>query len=591
MFQKIISNLSFSPQAGSQLSFYLKRLRQENFTRRLSAIAAIVAFSFQMAAIVAPPTPTIAASTNDIVWGGLDEKNPKEDMLRIYDQDKSCIPDGKCYNGYQKLFSYFGISRQNIKDSTLGSINAGDSNDQEFWRSLGRNPHSNLDKQVQVENQTYYLRPLWTWGANSSYPALLGKRADGTPFAIMVDCGNIAIKDTIKVAEPTIKCIDLKSNRTKGEVPLTVTLTARAEATNQKITKYHFTFGDGNKKTSSDRQVEHKYKEPGKYTAFVRVEGSTGRITERSNACSVDMEAKPKPVVKRDLDCVELTGTPVNGPAPLKVKFTGSGTAENQKISQYIFNFGDGKQETKDTGTATHTYSTVGTYTATMSVKGSKTNKIATSENCEVTMTVEPAGALTSPDIELSKTATNLSKLGTDGQPSDAHNAVAGATQMIQYTLYTKNTGSGTAKDYVVTENVRDILEYADVVDTGGGILNDGILTWPEQDIAAGATVLTSFRTIIKNPIPTTPTSTSDPQSFDLKMDNVYGNLVQVNLETPTTKQVEAAATALPQTGPETAFIIMLLVATMIVYFYFRNQQLVQEVQILRNDHRGHQEK
>lgn len=586
MFKQIVANLSFSPQATSQLSFYLRRLRKEDFTRKMSASAAILAFSFQLLAVFAPATPTIASSTNDIVFGGLDRKNPKKDMLEIYDQDH----DSKGNTGYQKLFSHFGITRKNIANTELKTIHSGSSQDEEFWRSLGRNPHSNLDKRVEVGQKVYWLRPLWTWGQNLKYPALVGKRDDGTPFAIMVDCGNIAIKDKIKVAR-TLKCINLKTSKTKGEAPLRVTLTAHAEAENQRIKQYRFHFGDGEVKESKDKTAEYRYKEPGKYTAYVIVVGEYDR-TERKAACSVDINVKavatPPPAEEPTISCVDLDATPVSGQGPLSVNFTAQATVTKQQVDKYIFNFGDGTSKEHDQNTIEHTYNAPGDYTATLAVTGTIDKEPVTSENCQVSITVlPPVTPGGSPDIQLSKSAVNLNVIGGDGQPANAHNTTATAGQTIQYTLVTKNVGSSTQQDYVVTENVRDIQEYADIIDLGGGSIHDGIITWPAADIAAGASLINSFRATIKNPIPSAPTSITDPNSFDLRMDNLYGNLVSVNLAAPGAKQLEAAATSLPQTGPELAILTMLGFAAVVVYFYFRNKQLVYELEILRQDHNG----
>ncbi len=138
-----------------------------------------------------------------------------------------------------------------------------------------------------------------------------------------------------------------------------------------------------------------------------------------------------------------------------------------------------------------------------------------------------------------------------------------------------------------MVENIRDILEYADVISPGGATLQDGSLTWPKTTIKDGESDVRTFQVKVKSPIPINPISVSDPLSYDLKMNNVYGNVVVVNLQVPPEKQIEVASATLPQTGTgTTTFIVFVLVSAM-AYFYFRNRQLMTEVAMLRNDHHG----
>lgn len=584
MFKKIVSNLSFSPGAASQLTFYMRRLKQEDLTRKLSAIAGAFALVFQMAAVVSPATSAVAASTNDIIFGGLDRSKPKEDLLKIYDKNT----DGK-HQGYQKLFAYFGISRADLAKTTRSTIN---SNNQEL-RSLGRNPHSNLDKRVEVGGQAYYLRPLYTWGSGVSYEVLEGKRADGTWFAIMLDCGNLVIKDQVHVVQ-NLKCENLKVDKAQGRVPLKVAFTAKAEAKNQKITNYIFKFGDGNKKDSKDRTVSHKYEKPGNYVATVQIEGSTGDKTEIQDQCSVSIKVKEEPTEpvtdEPSIVCVDLSANKAGGPVPIDVEFTTQARANKQEISEYIYDFGDGSRISSKNDVVSHTYTQAGSYVAKVSVKGSKTSQLVTSEDCQVTITptVETQPEDVPGNIEISKSALYMERTDAAGQLANANATTAKATETIQYTLVTKNTGGATVKGYVVKENINDILEYAEIFDAGGGTLDGGLLTWAAQDIAAGQTLVNTFRVKVKSPIPATPRSSSDPLSFDLRMDNVYGNTISINLEVPPEKQVEVAASTLPQTGAGENLAIMFAFISMVVYFYMRNRQLVAELAVLNGDLHGH---
>jgi uncharacterized repeat protein (TIGR01451 family)/LPXTG-motif cell wall-anchored protein len=191
-----------------------------------------------------------------------------------------------------------------------------------------------------------------------------------------------------------------------------------------------------------------------------------------------------------------------------------------------------------------------------------------------------------SPNISTLKTGI-LTKL--DGSTVDANGATALAGEAITYTVSVTNSGNGTEKSFVVRDNVQDILEYADIVDTENGVLNDGVITWAATDIAPGASLVVHFAARVKNPLPATPAAVSDPQSYDLKIDNTYEkDLVRTNLTAPTVaKQVEVASAALPQTGSGSSTFIVMIIAAIVAFLFFRNRQLIYELSVLRHDNGG----
>ena len=103
-----------------------------------------------------------------------------------------------------------------------------------------------------------------------------------------------------------------------------------------------------------------------------------------------------------------------------------------------------------------------------------------------------------------------------------------------------------------------------------------------------GEALTKSVVVTVKNPIPATPVGVSDRDSFNLRMDNVYGaSTVRISIEPPLPKQVEAAATSLPDTGSPIGTAIIIMFCGLSVYFFFRNRQLLTEVKILRADYQG----
>mgnify|MGYP003385463655 CR=1 FL=1 len=284
----------------------------------------------------------------------------------------------------------------------------------------------------------------------------------------------------------------------------------------------------------------------------------------------------PKTTPSPTLACVSLRGDVAAGIAPLKVAYTGQGTASGQSLTDYIFNFGDNTTTTQAGPTVTHQYSQPGTYLATLQVKGSVAALTPVVAACSFSVTVSGLP----PAFTKSKTALNLT------QNIDATTRPARAGDQIKYNLMTKNTG-GTASGYVVVEHIDDILEYANVTGPNGATQAGSTLTWPTAVIKPGETLVQTFVVQVKSPVPATPAGLSDPLSYDLQMDNVYGNQVSIKLEAPLPKQVEVAAASLPQTGTGASTFIVLLVAGLAVFFYARNRQLAAEVRLLRHDYQG----
>lgn len=181
--------------------------------------------------------------------------------------------------------------------------------------------------------------------------------------------------------------------------------------------------------------------------------------------------------------------------------------------------------------------------------------------------------------LEISKSASNETK-GLD----DANGTLADADDVIIYTLSIKNTGTQPVPGFVVEENMSDALEYSNVVDLHGGKIDDNkVVRWPQEDIGAGTTLAKKITVKVKNPVPQTPSSSSDPGSFDLIMNNVYyGNAVNIELPAGVTKSTEVLVQTLPNTGPGTTVAIAFATTVFIAYFFARNKLMAKELDIVR---------
>jgi hypothetical protein len=182
--------------------------------------------------------------------------------------------------------------------------------------------------------------------------------------------------------------------------------------------------------------------------------------------------------------------------------------------------------------------------------------------------------------LELWKGASNESQ-----HIADANGTKAKAGDVILYKLFVKNKGSITMQDFVVEENLNDVLEYARVTNQHGGNLDShNIIRWPAEDIAPGQTIEKHITVKVKDPIPQTPSPVSDPGSFDLLMTNVfYGSSVTIKLPQPPVKRIEQA-TKLPDTGPGTSLAIGFGLTAIVGYFFARSKLFATELEIVRDD-------
>lgn len=129
--------------------------------------------------------------------------------------------------------------------------------------------------------------------------------------------------------------------------------------------------------------------------------------------------------------------------------------------------------------------------------------------------------------IVKSKIAKNLrtGETGTDikAMPGDK----------IEYALTTANNGNAAAAGVIVSDDISDILEYADLENSNAYTLSQGVISWQPVNILPGVSVVNKFTVQVKNPLPNLPASGIH---YDFKMQNVYGNWVFVTItETPKT--------------------------------------------------------
>jgi PKD repeat protein/predicted nucleic acid-binding Zn ribbon protein len=162
----------------------------------------------------------------------------------------------------------------------------------------------------------------------------------------------IAVASVVLNNEPPIASVT--ATPTSGTAPLKVSFIGSGTDKDGSISKYYWTFGDG--ESSNTKNPSHTYQTSGTYTARLTVtdnEGSTDSITK-------------KIYVQNSIPTAYASATPTSGPFPLSVKFSGSGSDSDGYIDSYYWTFGDGSSSYSQN--PTHAYSSSGTYTATLKV-------------------------------------------------------------------------------------------------------------------------------------------------------------------------------------------------------------------------------
>lgn len=232
-----------------------------------------------------------------------------------------------------------------------------------------------------------------------------------------------------------------------------------------------------------------------------------------------------------------------------------------------------------------------GTYTFKLKVTyGNKTASGSETGSCVKTVEVKkelPCVEVTNEDdvklcLILSKKAQNETQ-----NVDDANGTVAKAGDIITYSLFVKNTSNNTAaKGFVVEENISDVLEYANVVDLHGGKKDDkNVVSWPAEDIDVGATVEKKITVQVKDPIPQTPVSSSNPGTYDCVMTNVYSDTVNIKLKCGAGKTTEQITTSLPNTGPGETLAVAVAVTVIGGYFLARARLMAKELSIVKADY------
>lgn len=547
MFHKLISNLPFSPSLITDVSFYAKRVKQEESLRRIGFVFIAFAMFIQMFAVMAPPEPTLAASANDIIRGGFTSKD------QAYNHCKNTSSE------FPWILNHLGITCQDIKNASTKTIRSTDYGGQLYSMGriargpVGKNNKPTDEYAIQIGGKNFYMRKLNsfdTW-SSSTYKALVGRTSSGKAFMILYDCGNIVLVGRTASLPPAEKA----PAPTPPPAPTPV--------------------DDGACEVIA---VPPIIKQGEKFNATIRVKNSGTTSWDPSKGYILGSES-PRDNMNWGTNRVSLPRAVSPGATEdITHSFTAPRSAGTYQFTWQMLQSGvkwfgascskPVKIEIPEIPPPTD---------VCPEIPGTQTSQSECAP-CE--------GSENDNDVESCLVTAKMAKNNTQNIP-DANGTTANPGDNITYTLSVTNTGKIPMKDFKFEEVMVDVLEYADITELGGSTL-DGptqTLKWPKLDLAPGQTEVKSFSITVKNPLPQTPKSASDPSSYDLTMTNVfYGVTVNIHLPGGPGKTTEQVVTTLPSTGPGSSAIIAFALTSIVGYFFARSRLISKELDIIRTD-------
>ncbi len=630
MFRKLVSNLPFSPALVGQLGFYAKRLRKEQITRKLGLFFTIFAIIIQSFAVFSPAEQVSASTGSSIIEGGIRSIG---DILNVYDAG------AQGQNDYKDIMDYFGVTRAEIANMN-GSRTSVCSSDKSII-SFGRRHNYSAAEGELVHNiprqtggfSTLYSVPLHRFDSVDNrplncYDAFVGYSATVGWFAIQLKCGNFQVKANIQkfpkghfiaASCKTIQGFAYDERQTSLRVKVYLyfngppgkgtqfgPIMANQATPSATIgSGYGFSFAVPDEFQTSKNPTEVwavMQPLPGWNQANVQFDNTVtipGNCVPTATPVAT-CEAATLNKIDRTHVTVDAHSTAAQGATVTGYQFVVTDKSGkkvyNKTQSSNALNLTSEKIELKNTDD----------YIVKVVVKTSIGDK--ESDTCTKSFAITPPDKCIytptllstdndcrpcpynqniwikdddcSPTITQSKEARNVTQAlananGTTASPSDR----------IEYTIYTTNVGN-VATTTTVTENLQDVLEYADLSFTGGGIFDPvaKTLTWENVAVGGNATDTRTFAIQIKSTIAETPRAGNDPAAYDCVITNSYGNTISIAMQCPIIKTIETTVQQLPSTGPTENMLFAGGLFVIVTYFYARSRVMNKEIHLIRKE-------
>lgn len=178
----------------------------------------------------------------------------------------------------------------------------------------------------------------------------------GIPAAAGTNTANLVLEANPKITKG-VNASNVPSTLS-GIAPLTVSFNGTGSTAVKPISSYAWDFG--NTLTATGSTSSTVYATPGTYSASLKVTDSDGDFDTKVVTITVSAPPNVPPTAA-------IGSSGAGGIAPYAVSFDGSGSSDpDGTIASYAWNFGNG--QTATTASASATYATPGTFTATLTV-------------------------------------------------------------------------------------------------------------------------------------------------------------------------------------------------------------------------------
>lgn len=199
----------------------------------------------------------------------------------------------------------------------------------------------------------------------------------------------------------------------------------------------------------------------------------------------------------------------------------------------------------------------------------------ATSAPCDTENQQDPCRT----PMVYTKTAQNVT------QRVDATTTPAQPRDRIVYTITATNQSSIPTAT-IMSDAIADIREYAEVVNTDGGIFDEEtkVISWTTPLLAPGESYSRTLTIRLKPDLAATAQGTSNPSSYDCTLVNTLGNTTAIPVACPPVKYVETLSHALPVMPSVASFYGSITLFFTALLLYLRAKTYREEVRLIRKD-------
>ena len=152
-------------------------------------------------------------------------------------------------------------------------------------------------------------------------------------------------------------------NPTSGTAPLTVNFNGSSSTDDVAIVSYTWDFDDGTSPSNLTNPV-HTFNSAGTYQVSLTVEDAEGLSDSDSISITVGEAVNQPPMAL-------ATATPLSGTAPLEVSFTGDNSTDDEGVTGYTWDFGDGTAQSNEANPV-HVFTSSGIYQVLLTVVDSE---------------------------------------------------------------------------------------------------------------------------------------------------------------------------------------------------------------------------